>query len=233
VRILGLSLQIWQENVASSKRKRRVIEDDDEAEEKQTSCTQQQQEKSDASSKRSREEESKQEVVPASSEVSMLIAPPAETAEGMAADDERPSLPKAVQDIITWPEGAQVPYKVLADTFQRIESITGRLEITNILTTLFRAVIAATPNDLAPIVFLCCNQVAPAYENVELGIGDSLLIKAIVEATGRTRDMVKTQYEELGDLGLVAAASRSTQRTLSFGAKPKPLTAVQVLEQLR
>lgn len=65
--------------------------------------------------------------------------------------------------------------------------------------------IATTPDDLASIVFLCCNQVAPSYENVELGIGDSLLIRAIVEATGRTKDMVKTQYEELGDLGLVAA----------------------------
>ena len=40
------------------------------------------------------------------------------------------------------------------------------------------------PKDLYPIVYLASNSVAPAYECVELGIGDSILIKAIGEAYG-------------------------------------------------
>ena len=64
-------------------------------------------------------------------------------------------------------------------------------------------------------------------------IGDALLIKAVVEATGRNRVAVQAAYKNDGDLGIVACQSRTSQSTLSFGAKPKPLTARFVLEQLR
>ena len=37
-----------------------------------------------------------------------------------------------------------------------------------------------------------------------LGIGDMILVKAIAEATGRTLAQIKTDAEQLGDLGLVA-----------------------------
>merc|ERR1719197_914711 len=68
---------------------------------------------------------------------------------------------------------------------------------------------------------------------VELGIGDSLLIKAIEQATGRSNTDIKAAYEEEGDLGLIAQSSASRQRTLGFAAKPKPLTSSAVLTTLR
>lgn len=40
-------------------------------------------------------------------------------------------------------------------------------------------------------------------------------------------------YLKEGDLGVVALSSRASQKTLSFAAKPKPLTAAYVLEQFR
>jgi hypothetical protein len=43
----------------------------------------------------------------------------------------------------------------------------------------FRSVIALTPADLLPCVYLCCNKIAPAYEGRELGIGDALLFKVV------------------------------------------------------
>ena len=52
-----------------------------------------------------------------------------------------------------------------------------RLAITTLLTNAFRAVIATTPADLLPTLYLCTNRVAPAHEGVELGIGESTLIK--------------------------------------------------------
>lgn len=45
--------------------------------------------------------------------------------------------------------------------------------------------------------------------------------------------MIKQQYESQGDLGTVAKASKGKQRTLSFGAKPKPLLARDVLAVFR
>jgi DNA ligase 1 len=44
---------------------------------------------------------------------------------------------------------------------------------------------------------------------------------------------VKEKYEEVGDLGKVAQMCKSKQRTLGFGAKPKPLTVLQVLSIFR
>ncbi len=46
-------------------------------------------------------------------------------------------------------------------------------------------------------------------------------MKAVADATGRTMPTIKSQYAELGDLGLVAKASRTVQRTMM---PPPPLT---------
>jgi DNA ligase-1 len=51
--------------------------------------------------------------------------------------------------------------------------------MTRHLINTFRAVIATTPADLLPMVYLCTNRVAPAHDAVELGIGDATLIKVI------------------------------------------------------
>lgn len=39
---------------------------------------------------------------------------------------------------------------------------------------------------------------------IELGIGESLLIKAIAESTGRSLSLIKSDLKKEGDLGLVA-----------------------------
>ena len=46
-------------------------------------------------------------------------------------------------------------------------------------------------------------------------------------------DIIKKQYEKEGDLGVVAKLSKGKQRTLGFGAKPKPLLASEVLAVFR
>ena len=80
--------------------------------------------------------------------------------------------------------GSPIPYQMLTKEFEKIDNITGRLEIQAIMTKLFRQVILTTPQDLYSLIYLASNSVAPAYECVELGIGDSILIKAIGEAYG-------------------------------------------------
>jgi hypothetical protein len=42
-------------------------------------------------------------------------------------------------------------------------------------------VIESYPEDLASVLFLASNKVAPPHANLQLGIGESLLIKAIVQ----------------------------------------------------
>ena len=47
-------------------------------------------------------------------------------------------------------------------------------------------------------------QLAPAYKGLELGIGESLLVKAIASATRRSVQQIKAEAVEKGDLGIVA-----------------------------
>ena len=51
---------------------------------------------------------------------------------------------------------------------------------------------------------------------LELGVGEGIIIKAIAQATGRAPDKVKSDVTTKGDVGLVAEASKGTQRTLSM-----------------
>lgn len=76
-------------------------------------------------------------------------------------------------------------------------------------------------SDLVRVCYLCLSRLGPDYEGVELGLGDQLLMKAIGLSTGRTVAKIKADIHELGDIGLVAAASKSTQHTVM---QPPPLT---------
>ncbi|EJK68053.1 hypothetical protein THAOC_10812, partial [Thalassiosira oceanica] len=71
--------------------------------------------------------------------------------------------------------------------------------------------------------------VAPKHENVELGVGDSILVKAIGEASGTKNGTIKSKYEEEGDLGDVAMSCKGRQKTLMFGAGPRRLGCGDVL----
>ena len=138
--------------------------------------------------------------------------------------------------------------------FYAIESTTKRLEIQDMLCNFFRCVIVNTPGDLIPVVNMAANRLAPAFAGVEIGIGDSIMIKAIVEVrpcpqldthhrglphtvvgcllpqcTGRTTRDVKAEVHTLGDLGLVAEASKSTQSVLFTPAR---LTVRKVFNNL-
>ena len=128
-----------------------------------------------------------------------------------------------------WKHGEPVPYAALCTTFSLVEMTTKRLIISAHCALFLRQVLRLTPVDLLPTVQLMINKLAADYAGIELGIGESLIMKAIGEATGRSLSIVKADQAEIGDLGLVAAKSRSVQPTMF---KPKPLTVRGVLDSL-
>jgi DNA ligase-1 len=140
-------------------------------------------------------------------------------------------IPPAVKKIITWKAGDKIPYSAVVNTFDAVSKVSGRLEKEGLFARLFQAVLLTSPSELETVVYLVSNEVAPSYEGLELGIGDSLLIKAVCEATGRNRAAVVEDYNREGDLGVVALSSRAKQNTLSFAAKPKVLTVKDVHEK--
>jgi DNA ligase-1 len=113
-----------------------------------------------------------------------------------------------------WKAGQPVPYAALCTTFSLVEMTTKRLEIMAHCSLFLRQVMRLTPDDLLPTVLLMINKLAPDYAGIELGIGESLIMKAIGESTGRSLQIVKKDQKEIGDLGLVAVKSRATQKTM-------------------
>jgi DNA ligase 1 len=120
-----------------------------------------------------------------------------------------------------WNAGEPTPYAALCTTFSKIELTTKRLEIISHCSLFLRQVLRLTPEDLLPTVLLMIGKLAADYAGVELGIGESLIMKAIGETTGRNLNIIKEDQQKIGDLGLVAAKSRQNQPTMF---KPKPLT---------
>ncbi|KAJ7357351.1 hypothetical protein DFH08DRAFT_772082 [Mycena albidolilacea] len=133
-----------------------------------------------------------------------------------------------------WKTGDPVPYAALTKTFALIEATTKRLEKTALLTSFLYLVIQRSADgdskSLLQAVYLCINRLSPDYVGVELGIGESLLIKAIGESTGRSIAVVKADLKKEGDLGLVAMNSKNSQQVLF---RPKPLTLPFVFANLR
>ena len=70
--------------------------------------------------------------------------------------------------------------EVMAPPRQAWEDIADeskRLAIVQLLTNTLRAILASTPGDLLPALYLCLGRVAPSHTGIELGVGDSILIK--------------------------------------------------------
>ena len=65
--------------------------------------------------------------------------------------------------------GGSVPFGALVHAFEQIEPITGRLRITDILSDLFRRIIAWSPDDLRFAVYLCTNRVRHGHARRWLG----------------------------------------------------------------
>ncbi|KAI9809438.1 MAG: hypothetical protein M1827_006875 [Pycnora praestabilis] len=128
-----------------------------------------------------------------------------------------------------WKPGEPVPYAALCTTYSLIEMTTKRLIISAHCSLFLRQVLRLTPQDLLPTIQLMINKLAADYVGIELGIGESLIMKAIGETTGRSLAVIKADQNVIGDLGLVAAKSRSNQPTMF---KPKPLTIKGVQEGL-
>ncbi|KAK3943071.1 DNA ligase 1 [Diplogelasinospora grovesii] len=158
-------------------------------------------------------------------------------------EDEKPEIAEKARKLVQeklvksttktaypdWKPGEPVPYAALCTTFSLIELTTKRLIIMEYCSLFLRQVLRLTPDDLLPTVLLMINKLAPDYAGIELGIGESLIMKAIGETTGRSLAVIKQDQKEIGDLGLVAVKSRSTQPTMF---KPKALTIRGVLKGL-
>ncbi|HVH31395.1 MAG TPA: ATP-dependent DNA ligase, partial [bacterium] len=94
-------------------------------------------------------------------------------------------------------------YAVLADAYQRIETTSSRLAMTELLADLFRK----TPQALiGHLVYLTQGKLYPDFEGVEIGVAEKMAIRAVAHAAQVPATTVEQKLATAGDLGLVAEA---------------------------
>ncbi|XP_057757120.1 DNA ligase 6 isoform X1 [Arachis stenosperma] len=129
-----------------------------------------------------------------------------------------------------WKDGQPAPYLHLARTFSLLEDEKGKIKASSMICNTFRSLLALSPADVLPAVYLCTNKIAADHEKMELNIGGSIVTAALEEACGTNRSKIREMYNKFGDLGDVAQECRQTQRLL---APPTPLLIKDVFSALQ
>lgn len=91
-------------------------------------------------------------------------------------------------------------FKTVAQTFDQIEQVSGRLEITRMLAELFKNV---DGDEVAIICNLSMGQLHPPYIGTKFNLADKNTIKAIALVLDETDASIAKRAKELGDLGIV------------------------------
>jgi len=118
-------------------------------------------------------------------------------------------------------------YSLIADSYEKIEGTTKRLEMTDYLVELLKN----TPKELIDkVVYLTQGKIYPDFVGIEIGIAEKLAIKAIARATGTGEEKIEEDLKHTGDLGETAQKflEKRIQRTFTQQA----LTVLKVYETL-
>lgn len=121
------------------------------------------------------------------------------------------------------------PYALLTHAFVLITATRSRLAITSVLTNLLRTVRAHDPESLLATVYLVSNHIAPPYDGVELGLGGSIINKAIKSVTGKSARFMKQVWDRTGDPGDVAYEAKKDVKAL---VRPAPITVQRLFSNL-
>lgn len=119
-------------------------------------------------------------------------------------------------------------FKDLCDILSKIEPITSRIEIRDILKEFLKS---AESKDVDKIIYLLQSEFFRTYEGIELNIGNNIFEDIIAKAYGFSREDVEKHHLKSGDLGITAEyfANQKKQKAL-FTHK---LTVEEVYLKLR
>ena len=104
-------------------------------------------------------------------------------------------------------------FSELVGFYERIEAITGRIEMTNLLVQLLKE---TPPEIIDKVVYLTLGEIYPPFIGLELGVADRLALRAVKLASGMSEREIDRAYKELGDVGLVGERmlAKRSQATL-------------------
>ncbi len=105
-------------------------------------------------------------------------------------------------------------FKTVADVFLAIEQKSGRLEMTDLLSELFKK---STSKEIHTIIYLAQGILAPPYEGIDLGMGEQFALRAVAQVSGHSKEQIEKLYKKSGDLGITVeeVMNKRTQRSLN------------------
>jgi DNA ligase-1 len=112
-------------------------------------------------------------------------------------------------------------FSELAKYLEKLEETASRIEITKILSSMFKK---AGAEEIDKITYLVLGKLAPSYENIVFNIAERMMLLAVSEAYGKEIKKVRTLYKQKGDIGDVV--------TEFAGGKGKGLSVIQVYKRL-
>jgi DNA ligase-1 len=111
----------------------------------------------------------------------------------------------------------------VVEVYEKIEATTKRLEMTELLVGLLRAM---PSEDLEKVVYLTQGRIHPDYLGIELGLAEKMVIRVLAHTTGFEDARVERLWKKKGDMGLVAEDLISERRQKPLDATP--LTVAKV-----
>ncbi|MDI9578581.1 MAG: ATP-dependent DNA ligase, partial [Thermoproteota archaeon] len=118
-------------------------------------------------------------------------------------------------------------YSLITDSYQKIESTTKRLEMTDHLVELLKR----TPKDvIAKVVYLTQGKLYPDFVGVEMGVAEKLAVKAVARASGQRESVLTNELQKSGDLGETSERALLNRKQSTFFSKK--LTVEQVYASL-
>ncbi len=118
-------------------------------------------------------------------------------------------------------------YAVIADSYQKIEATTKRLEMTDHLVELLKK----TPKEvISKVVYLTQGKLYPDFVGIEMGVAEKLAVKALIRASGGSEAAILSELQKSGDIGETAEKQLAKRKQSTFFTKK--LTVERVYETL-
>ena len=115
----------------------------------------------------------------------------------------------------------------IAEMFDRLESTSARLEMTSILADFFKTV---PKNELRDLVYIIQGKLHPDFYQIEFGMADRLILRAIAFTSGTPEDKVEELWLKDGDTGTVAEKLIGKKKQMTLFSEP--LTFARVVKGL-
>ena len=118
-------------------------------------------------------------------------------------------------------------FSIFSDAFEKMETTTKRLELTDILVGLIKEI----PEDvISKAVYLIQGKLRPNFEGIELGVAEKLVMKAMSKSSGKPLKKIEDDYNKRGDLG--QTAENILQQKIQTTFASETITLERVYETL-